>query len=341
MEIIAGLFLIPLLIALVIMFFVGIPIAIATVLYQPASWIWNIFSGKVRAPRWRLAGLIVALATGMVLYSLLAKGGLSQTAALFIGLPAVIAIALTLTPNSETVTGMILKAITITLVASGIFFQEGLICIFMAAPLFYVVGIIIGKVIDRDRGSAGQGPNIRLNSLIVLPFLLMSLEGTHDSISFPREEVVVVERVVPANPRDVELALGQTPRFDHQLPFFLRLGFQTPIAVSGSGLELGDQRVVRFSGGTGSGGDLTFEIAERSENSVRFRAVSDTSKIAHWLGWQEAEVRWIGQPNGHTLVTWTLRYQRRLDPAWYFGPLEHYAARLTADTLIDTLATPR
>ena len=101
-----------------------------------------------------------------------------------------------------------------------------------------------------------------------------------------------------------------------------------------------DQRVVRFSSDTGSKEGLTFEIAERSENSVRFRAVSDTSKIAHWLEWEEAEVSWLGQTNGHTLVTWTLRYQRRLDPAWYFGPLERYAVGLTANYLIDTMATP-
>jgi hypothetical protein len=40
-------------------------------------------------------------------------------------------------------------------------------------------------------------------------------------------------------------------------------------------------------------------------------------------------------------VTWTLRYRRRLDPAWYFVPLERYGARLAAGYLIETLATPR
>ena len=41
-----------------------------------------------------------------------------------------------------------------------------------------------------------------------------------------------------------------------------------------------------------------------------------------------------------TRVTWTLRYRRGLDPAWYFGPMEQYAARLAAGYLIDTVATP-
>ena len=39
-------------------------------------------------------------------------------------------------------------------------------------------------------------------------------------------------------------------------------------------------------------------------------------------------------------MRWTLRYKRLLDPAWYFGPWERYAAKLTADYLIQTVATP-
>ena len=43
---------------------------------------------------------------------------------------------------------------------------------------------------------------------------------------------------------------------------------------------------------------------------------------------------------GDTKVTWTLHYRRSLDPAWYFGPWERYAARLAAGYLIDSVATP-
>ena len=98
----------------------------------------------------------------------------------------------------------ILVGLTIALFASGIFLGEGWICILMAAPIFYGVGLIIGKVIDSIRQDSGERSHNRLPSLILLPFLLMSLEGTHESLSFPREETVVVEKVVPASPRDVE-----------------------------------------------------------------------------------------------------------------------------------------
>ena len=79
------------------------------------------------ASRWKLAGLIIALAVGMFFYSILGLGGLSQTSALFIGLPAAIAVTLTLfLPHAKSVTGMIMGGITIALFASGIFFARRL-----------------------------------------------------------------------------------------------------------------------------------------------------------------------------------------------------------------------
>jgi hypothetical protein len=68
--------------------------------------------------------------------------------------------------------------------------------------------------------------------------------------------------------------------------------------------------------------------------------VSDTSKIAHWLDWRQAEVRWTAVRPNRTRVRWTVRYTRRLDPAWYFGPWERYAVRLAAGYLVENVATP-
>ena len=39
-------------------------------------------------------------------------------------------------------------------------------------------------------------------------------------------------------------------------------------------------------------------------------------------------------------VSWSLRYRRELDPAWYFGPWERYGVGLAAGYLIDNLAAP-
>lgn len=145
-----------------------------------------------------------------------------------------------------------------------------------------------------------------------------------------------MERTVPLSSRAFEAQLAGAPNFDLPLPHYLRLGFPTPASIQGSGLARGDRRSVHFAGGEGKPGDLVFEVAERTERSVAFRFLSDTSHIAHWLDWENAQVEWTELSRGITRVTWTLRYQRRLDPAWYFGPWERYAVGLTAEYLIST-----
>jgi hypothetical protein len=81
-------------------------------------------------------------------------------------------------------------------------------------------------------------------------------------------------------------------------------------------------------------------VASSDSASAVFTVASDSSYITHWLAWEDAAVRWEPVGRGRTRVTWTLRYRRRLDPAWYFAPLERYGVGLAAGYLIETLATP-
>ena len=97
---------------------------------------------------------------------------------------------------------------------------------------------------------------------------------------------------------------------------------------------------MRFAGGEGSPGDLVLQVTVSQPGRVLFRAVSDTSHIAHWLQWKEAEVCWREAGSNQTEVRWRIRYRRLLDPAWYFRPWERYAVRLAAGYLIDTVSIP-
>src|SRR5262249_51208478 len=103
--------------------------------------------------------------------------------------------------------------------------------------------------------------------------------------------------------------------------------------------------VIRFRGGetTLKGtdpktGDLVLELDEARPGFAHWRVLSDTSHMTHFLAWRESTLAWEAVDPHTTKVTWTLRYDRRLDPAWYFGPWERYAVRLAAGYLIDTVA---
>ena len=292
--------------------------------------------------QWRLVGLILILAVGVLLYDLLYKHNLEQTAALFIGLPAFLAIAITLTPKARSTTGMIMKGMTIALLLSGILLREGFICIIMAAPIAYLVGGIIGLVIDRSRD---RDDNHGVYSVVLFLVFVFSLEGIHPTLAFPGDEIVRVERVISAEAIGIEQTLSSADTWGQSLPFYLRLGFPRPLLIENGGLAVGDHWSVHFSGPAGlyqegPAGDLNMIVEARTENTVRFRILSDTSHIRHWLKWQASEVYWTPISATETLVTWTFYYERQLAPAWYFSPWERYAVGLAGSYLIDTLATP-
>ncbi|HMF55626.1 MAG TPA: hypothetical protein VK619_04650, partial [Pyrinomonadaceae bacterium] len=265
---------------------------------------------KISRAQWTVAGLIVALAVGSLVYRLLVLEHLEQTAALFIGLPAILALALALTPKAKSATGMIMKGLTIALLMSGPLLGEGFICIVMSAPLFYLVGLVVGLVADHDRRSREKegGYSKRTLGLMVLPFLIFSLEGVHENLSFSRDETVSAERTVTATPLEVEEALSHHPEFRKTLPLYLRMGFPKPAGAEGEGLTIGARRVIHFGGGEGHPGDLVMEVAEAEPGHVRFRALSDGSHISHWLDWKEADVTWQQVDANHTKVVWKLSF---------------------------------
>jgi hypothetical protein len=312
----------------------GYPLTMDAAPPQPAS-------RRQWVSRWTLVGIVVAFAAANVAYRLLHVGRLEQTAALFIGLPSFLAILLALSVRPRSPMGIIMAGITFALLLSGPLLGEGFICIVMAAPLFYFVGWVVGLIVEviRDRWRQHRpddpSPPTAIYGLALLPLLLLSLEGVHPALSFPREETITVRRVLNLAPDQVEAALASPPRFDRELPFYLGLGFPRPTQGEGAGLDVGDRRSVRFGRGAR---ELTLEVVDRGPNQVRFRAVSDSTRIAQWLGWQDAAVEWHEVGAGITEVRWTQSYQRRLDPAWYFAPWERYAVGLAAEYLIETVA---
>ncbi len=287
-----------------------------------------------------LTAILLALIAATIAFRVLVLTELEHTSLVFIGIPALLAF-MVLHTRPRTAIGTVNKVIAIALCLSGVMFGEASVCILMAAPIFFLIGTLVGLLINWIRGTAGGrgGSSWRgAASLVIVP---LGLEGVMPGFEFNRDEHVVVSRIVNASPDAVRSALAETPRFDRTLPPFLRLGFPTPAHASGSGLELGDRRSVMMLHGEHHNGALVFEVIAADSASVRFSAVSDSSYVTHWLAWQDATVRWEPVDDGRTRVTWELRYRRRLDPAWYFAPLERYGVSVAAGYLIESLATPR
>ncbi len=264
-----------------------------------------------------------------------------HTAALYVGVPTFIA-ALIIMLGAKTAsgpTGRVLKWTAVALLLSMPLFGVGAVCVLMASPIIFAVAALTGLA-----GEGYRKNKRKLRLSIIFPALaILSIEGTTEFTTMDRFEVVSVERIVPASAEAVEDRLAAEASFDQPLPLFLRL-FPKVIYAGGAGLDPGDRRSVRLVGKRFYeivDGNLVFEVAVRESNRVRFVPVQDTTMIAHWLTWRYSEVAWQPVDDQHTRVTWTLAFQRELDPFWYFAPLERYGVSMAAEALIDNVATPR
>jgi len=292
---------------------------------------------RITPAQWWVIGLAVAFMAGSGLYRYLLHG-YGHSAALFIGIPAVMAVALALTPKAKTATGGIIKGITLGLLVIAPLLGEGFLCILLAAPLFYAIGLLVGIPVDIARKRDRSKETLSCIALVLLP---MSLEGVIPQLTFDRRQVVEVTKTVNVPAASVEEALAKSPRIVERLPGFLRIGFPHPMKAMGSGLDVGAERAILFSGAEGDpAGWLTMRIAEHRAGYVRFETASDGSKLTQWIRWDASEVIWGPVDDSHARVTWRVHFERELDPAWYFAPWERAAVRNAASYLIDVNATP-
>ena len=278
---------------------------------------------------------------------MLLTNGLEQTAALFVGIPAILAILVVFAVSPRSATGVACKAVTVGLLVSALFLGEGILCVLMSAPLFYAIAIVIAAVMNWAHRQREKSATTLFSCFIMLAIVPMSLEGVTSFTTLNREESVTESRIVQSPPQAVERALVEPPRFNRVRPLYLRAGFPAPASTRIEDGAGGARWVIEFRGGEmrlngmePRTGDLILQLEEARTGFVRWRAVSDSSHMTHFLTWREVMVQWEPAGAYTTKVTWTLRYRRDLDPSWYFGPLERYAVRLAAGYLIESVATP-
>lgn len=303
---------------------------------------------KPTSAQYILVGIVLAFAAAVFVRYVLQETGTTQSAAFYVGIPAVIAVVVVLSAPSRSAVGIVMKVITVLLLMSMMLLGEGFICVILAAPIFYLVGAIVAVAVDKVRRHDG----LKVMAIPVL-VVLASMEGVVPATTLPGATTVSAHRVVEASPAAVESAWERPVNFDADLPGVLSWGFPQPLNDSGGAFDVGARRTVAFSGahhrlpflsehhwGEGST-ELTFEVEGRTPNSARLRVVDDSTPIASWLTWNVADISWHTVDPSHTAVELDLSYTRELAPAWYFGPIEKFVADRAAAYLLDSLDLPR
>lgn len=268
-----------------------------------------------------------------LLYKVLDYQSLKHSAVLFLGIPVFMSVALATTCNIKHITLNVMLGLSFGLLASFVYLNEGSFCVPMTAPLFLVAGLVISASFVKLRQS---NYTQYVYFLPVLFLILLSVEGLNKQTSFNRVQSASAFKDVALSGDQIQHALAQNKTFSN-LPTLLRYGFPQPQIMSNQGNNIGDIRRVYFAGGEGAPGTAEFKVSQRSTNSIEYTLIKDTSHIGHWLNWKTSTVSWFEIKPGINRVTWSIEYERKLDPAWYFAPMQDYAVELSAKALINNM----
>lgn len=288
------------------------------------------YPGPPPAVSWKARGFalgIIALA-GVTAPFLLVRSDRVDTAALFVGVPLLLAVVVTLAPPAKSLHGLTFRVVTFGLLITSAFLHEGAACVLIAAPLVYGVAHGVAGLVQLSRRNVER----RGFALAVVPLLLVaSLEGV--AFRVDPAQTVVEERVVAMSPAQVEQRLAQGPDFAADRPGLLRFsGYPTPTGATGAGLAVGSRWTF-----TMAGGPITTEVVTRTAGRVEFVVVADASKTQRWLSWRGAVVTWSATGDGGSRVRIATTFVRRLDPSWYFGPIEQAMVAAGIDHFADAL----
>ncbi len=224
----------------------------------------------------------------------------------------------------------------IVFLGSSIVLFEGFLCVLFFMPIYFIgVGIawFCGFLIARAEHRRSR----LMASLIPLIVLLLSLEGTSSSLSFARDNQVAVELETTLTPAQVMANLQRPINLQTDRHWLLAL-FPMPEPTSGHPLTPGHLEHVtvhyqRWFITNEHTGVLTLKVASASDRSCTVEVIDDTTLFAGYLDLEQFQVAANPTATG-SVVTLGIRFRRKLDPAWYFGPITRFAIERTAELLM-------
>ncbi len=266
------------------------------------------------------------------------------TSLLYVGIPFVTAIILILIRSPQESTNFkqryknrIIDAFIIML-GSSILLFEGFVCVVMFMPIYLIVIMIMFIVnLRRERAKIQNKNNLAVHILPII-IILSAFEGVSPQLSFDRYEHVSASKVVNASIADIKNNLTLPMNLQTSRPWFLNL-FPMPYDIKAGTLSPGDVHEIHFKYYRWfftnlHKGRMLLEISEVENNRIKTTFLDDTSYIANYVKLNGTEINMSPIDDGHTKITLTISFERKLDPYWYFAPVERYAIKKTAEFLI-------
>lgn len=228
-----------------------------------------------------------------------------------------------------------LRDATVVMLATSFILFEGFVCVLMFMPIYYLCALI-HYAFTRNRDYSHM-------KVIVLPLVVgvLSLEGVFPATSLPRKAEVTHVAVVDGSIAELKANMAAPITFDQERNWLLSI-FPLPVKVEAGTLKAGDVHTLdfiykRWFYTNVHEGTFALEISDVGADYVRTTVVKNTSYLASYVQIDGTEVAFRDVGAGQTEVSLTVHYHRKLDPSWYFGPLQSYAFERSAAYLIDTV----
>lgn len=286
--------------------------------------------------------LIVGIASLTIFF--LFRQGVGHSALLYLAVPYGVAVLITLLrPYNESgvwwrrYLSHSATALVVFLGSSVVLF-EGFICVLYFIPIYFF-GVTLAFLASWIGVTWSNRKGKTFATAIPLLVAMLSLEGTSDVATIDRHNVVtaIATTTISRDQLLQNLASPVVPKSSDD--WMLRI-FPMPHTIEAGSLEAGaihwaHTRYHRWFVTNTHEGVLELRIDSATHEQIKASVISDTTFFSTYVDLIDTEIRMDTDANGLTQVSLTINYERRLDPAWYFEPIQQYAMETMASHLIE------
>jgi hypothetical protein len=302
-------------------------------------------------PRWIFVLLLIG-AAALVIRGLL-DSRFGHGTLLYIAVPYVLSVALFLvTRPSEQKSVRYrfwnhMRLATIIFLATSALLFEGFLCVLMFMPIYYFFVIIAFLVAWRREkreqnamSSAAISDVFRSHAVTAVVVVLIA-EGLVPMTTVPRHQQATFVTTSRLDIATLKQNMAQPIHFSPDRHWFLKL-FPLPDEVQAGSLKAGDVHRLHFTYRKWfftnfHKGELLLRISEVSAQRVRTEIIKNDSYLSHYMKIDGTEINFTPLASGGTHIALTVKYQRLLDPVWYFGPMQHLAAKQSARYFLENI----
>jgi hypothetical protein len=288
--------------------------------------------------------ILLMIAAASIAIRLLQHYQFHNSALLYVGIPFLISLSITVfrPPSSKLKWWHAYRdhsyIALIVFLSSSVVLFEGFVCVVFFMPIYFLV-VSVAFLINWFLHSRQLRRSKTFASVLPILVLALSLEGTSDTLSMSRNSQVTVTKVVELSPADVMKNLSRPFSLQKERNWLISI-FPMPYKIEAGSLKTGDvhrvyTRYHRWFATNTHEGELHLKIADVEPYRVATKFIHDSTFFASYLTATGTEIHLREISPRETEITLRIDYQRKLDPAWYFHPLQQYGVTQMAEFLID------